>query len=96
MDTNFHPEIDDSNFLEGDDISLYHMMVGSLSWLIALGRYDVHYASSSLARHNMFSRQGHIHAMQRVFGYLQSNCDFSIIYNTDEPDFSMHKLEEYD
>eukprot|EP00957_Ditylum_brightwellii_P159034 12104096-Ditylum_brightwellii.AAC.1 len=41
-------------------------------------------------------RQGHLHAMRRVFGYLKQNCNFSIDYDIKEPDFSMHKVEEYD
>merc|ERR1712197_6318 len=37
-----------------------------------------------------------MHAMRRVFGCLQQNPRFSIKYDTKEPDFSMHKIEEYD
>eukprot|EP00957_Ditylum_brightwellii_P203880 15336641-Ditylum_brightwellii.AAC.1 len=44
----------------------------------------------------MMPRQGHLHAMRRVFGYLKQNYKFSIDYNIKEPDFSMHKIEEYD
>eukprot|EP00957_Ditylum_brightwellii_P122744 9360313-Ditylum_brightwellii.AAC.1 len=43
----------------------------------------------------MVPREGHMHAMHRVFGYLSQNCKFSIDYNTEEPDFSMHKIEVY-
>ena len=42
------------------------------------------------------SREGHLHAMRRVFGYIKANYKYSINYNTKEPDFSMHKIEEYD
>jgi len=96
MDTNYHPEIDDSDFLIGKDISAYRMMVGSLNWLITLGRYDIHYATGSLARHMMIPREGHLHAMRRIFGYLRAHPDFCIRYDTEEPDFSMHKVEVYD
>ena len=47
MDPNYHPEIDDSNFLVGEDVSKYRMMVGSLNWLVTLGRYDIHYTVST-------------------------------------------------
>ena len=42
LDPNYHAEIDDSDFLVGDDISKYRMMVGSLNWLVTLGRYNLH------------------------------------------------------
>eukprot|EP00543_Licmophora_paradoxa_P007043 CAMPEP_0202454780 /NCGR_PEP_ID=MMETSP1360-20130828/12436_1 /ASSEMBLY_ACC=CAM_ASM_000848 /TAXON_ID=515479 /ORGANISM="Licmophora paradoxa, Strain CCMP2313" /LENGTH=71 /DNA_ID=CAMNT_0049074187 /DNA_START=191 /DNA_END=406 /DNA_ORIENTATION=+ len=65
MDPNHHPEIDDSNFLMEDDVSKYRMMVGSLDWLITLGRYDIQYVKvkSSVARHMMIPREGHMHAI---------------------------------
>ena len=36
MDPNYHAKIDDSDFLTGDDISKYRMLVGSLNWLVTL------------------------------------------------------------
>eukprot|EP00957_Ditylum_brightwellii_P165089 12569194-Ditylum_brightwellii.AAC.1 len=71
-------------------------MVGSLNWLVTLGHYDFHYTVCTLARHMMIPRQGHLHAIRRVFGYLKQNYKFSIDYNIKEPYFSMHKIEEYD
>jgi hypothetical protein len=96
MEPNFHAETDESDFLTGEEISKYRMMVGSLNWLVTLGRYDVHYATTTLARHMMMPRQGHMHAMKRVFGYLLQNKYFSIAYNIKEPDFSKYKVEQYD
>jgi len=96
MECNYHAEIDDSDFLTGDDISLYRMMVESLNWLVTLGRYDIHYAVSTLARHMMIPREGHMHVMKKLFGYLVVNKRFSINFDTKEPDFSQHKIEEYD
>ena len=95
MDPNYHPEIDDSDFLVGDQVSLYRMMVGSLNWLVTLERHDIHYATGSLARHMMMPREGHLHAMRRLLEYLQVNKDFKIDYDKEESDFLMHKTEEY-
>jgi len=96
MDPNYHAETDASDFLTGEDISKYRMMVGSANWLVTLGRYDIHYTVNTLARHMMMPREGHMHAMKRLFGYLLQNYKFSIIYDTEEPNFTMHKIEEYD
>eukprot|EP00957_Ditylum_brightwellii_P126477 9641325-Ditylum_brightwellii.AAC.1 len=71
-------------------------MVGSLNWLVILERYDIHYTVCTLVQHMMMPRQGHLHTMRRVVGYLKQNYKFSIDYNIKEPNFSMHKIEEYD
>eukprot|EP00957_Ditylum_brightwellii_P004703 357701-Ditylum_brightwellii.AAC.1 len=95
-DLNFHAKIDDSDFLTGDDISKYRIVVGSLNWLVTLGHYDIHYTICTLVLHMMMPRQGHLHAMRRVFGYLKQNYNFSINNDIKEPNLSMHKIEEYD
>ena len=95
-DPDYHPEIDETPFLQGDDISKYRMMVGSLNWLITLGRYDVHHAASTLARYMMIPREGHMNAMRRVFSYLKYNYKFAIKFDTEEPDLSGYPIEEYD
>ena len=96
MNPDYHPEVDESEFLVGDDVSKYRMMVGSLNWLVTLGRYDIQYTAASLARHMMAPRQGHMDAMRRIFGYLKFNSKIKIVYDTSEPDFSCHKIETFD
>eukprot|EP00957_Ditylum_brightwellii_P056143 4256489-Ditylum_brightwellii.AAC.1 len=70
MDLTYHAEINDSDFLTCDDISKYRMIVGSLNWLVTLGCYDICYTVCTLVQHMMMPRQGYLHAMRRVFGYL--------------------------
>eukprot|EP00957_Ditylum_brightwellii_P046830 3554390-Ditylum_brightwellii.AAC.1 len=41
------------------------------------------------------SRQEHLNDMHQVFGYLLQNYKFSINYTIKEPNFSIHKIEEY-
>ena len=95
MDPGYHTEVDDSDFLVGESISKCQMMVESLNWLITLGHYDIHYTVTTLARHMMMPRQGHLHAMRRVFGYLLQNYKFSIDYDIAEPDLTKYKVEAY-
>eukprot|EP00957_Ditylum_brightwellii_P083797 6369301-Ditylum_brightwellii.AAC.1 len=86
MDLNFHAEIDGSDFLTGDDISKYHMMVGSLNWFVTHGCYGIHYTVCTLERHMMVPREGHMRAMHQVVGYLCQNYCFSIQYDITEPE----------
>ncbi len=73
LDTNYHAETDDSNFLVGEDIPRYRMMVRSLNWLVNLRQFYIHYTVITLARHMMIPSEGHLNAMHRVFGYLKAN-----------------------
>ena len=66
------------------------MVVGSLNWLITLGRYDVYHASVTLARYMMIPREEHMKAMQNVFGHLKSYPKFSIKFDTNMADHSVH------
>eukprot|EP00957_Ditylum_brightwellii_P099624 7588207-Ditylum_brightwellii.AAC.1 len=47
-------------------------------------------------RYMMMPKQGHMHAMGRVFGYLLQKPKFSINYDIQEPKFSKYKIEQYD
>ena len=48
LEGGYHPEIDTSDFLVGIDISKYRMLIGSANWAVTLGRYDVHFAVSTM------------------------------------------------
>jgi len=95
-DPKYHPEIDESEFLVGDEVSKYRMMVGSLNWLVTLGRYDIHYVTNSLARYLMCPREGHMMAMKRVFGYLKHYSKFGIKFDVSEPDLDAYSVVQYD
>ena len=42
LDTNYHAEMDDSNFLDSEDIPKYRIMVRIINWLVILGQFDIH------------------------------------------------------
>jgi hypothetical protein len=86
MDVKYHPELDDSELLDGDDVSKYQMLTGALNWIVTLGRYDVHYVASTMARYNMLPRQGHFSAMLGIFGYLKSYHKYMTIYDHHLPE----------
>jgi len=58
-------------FLSPKEASLYRGLIGSANWMITQGRFDIHYAVSSLSRFAMAPRDGHLQAIKRVFGYLK-------------------------
>ena len=95
MDPNYHSETNNFYFLGETDITKYRMVVGTVNWLVTLGRDGIHYALCTLARHMRIHREGYMHAMKHLFGYILQNCKSSIDYNISELNFSMHKIEAY-
>ena len=72
MAADYHPETDDSPLLSDDDAAKYRSIIGSLNWLVTLGRFDVHYATNTLSRYGMAPREGHLVAAQKVLCYLKT------------------------
>ena len=67
----YHPELDESDFLPPERITTYKSLLRSANWIITLGRFDIAFAVNALSRYSMAPRQGHLYALQRVFGYLK-------------------------
>ena len=82
MDPTYKPEIDETPLLVGDDIGRYRMLVGSLQWVVTLCRYDIAYATNTLARYTSIPREGHLKAAHRVVGYLKHFSKGRIMYDT--------------
>ena len=78
MADNAHPEMDESALLSDEYASKYRAMIGSLNWIVTLGRIDIAYAVNAMARFNMNPREGHYEMAKRIFGYLRRYPDYEI------------------
>ena len=93
----YHPELDASSCLGDDMAKKYRMLVGCLNWVVTLGRFDVHYAASTMARYSAMPREGHLKQMLRVFGYLKHHQKGKVIVDTAKPTFTNErKIETLD
>ena len=95
MENNFHPELDNSPFLSDDDAAIYRTSTGSLNWVITLGRFDVHYATSVMSRFNIQPREGYFKAVKRILTYLKTFPKARLIFDTSYPDHSQFVTEEH-
>jgi len=90
-----HPETDDSDPLEGEGITKYQMLVGCAQWAVTIGRYDIQYATNTMARFGGNPREGHLKRMMRIFGYLKHHPKHRIRFDTSNPDYSrLHFMEQ--
>jgi hypothetical protein len=63
-----HPEIDDSEVLNQDDIRQYQKIIDCFQWAVSLGRFDIQTATMTMARILVAPRQGHLDRLKRMYG----------------------------
>ena len=83
-----HPELDDSELLDEQGTQLYQSLIGSLQWVISLGRWDIGCAVMTMSSFRVAPRRGHLERLKRICGYLLKMKHFGICFRTYEPDFS--------
>ncbi|MGL5917965.1 MAG: reverse transcriptase domain-containing protein, partial [Cetobacterium sp.] len=91
-----HPELDTSIELEIDDIKKYQTMIGSLQWVVQIGRFDITTAVMTLSSFRANPRQGHLDRAKRIYGYLTKMRNATIRIRTEEPDYSDLPQKIYD
>jgi Reverse transcriptase (RNA-dependent DNA polymerase) len=91
-----HPELDTSELLDSQGISIYQSLIGSLQWAVSIGRFDIHTAVMTLSGFRVAPRRGHLDRAKRVCGYLAKMKHAAIRIRTDEPDYSDIPKFEYD
>jgi hypothetical protein len=91
-----HPEMDDSDLLPPDEISKYQMLCGCAQWAVTTCRFDIQYATNTLARFAIAPREGHFKRMLRVFGYLKHHPKGRIMIDTSHPNYEEIKFAGYE
>ena len=87
LESNDHPELDESEYLDATEANKFQSLVGSMQWVISLGRFDIATATMTLSRYRAMPRKGHLTRAQRVYGYLKRTKHFRIRYRTGLPDW---------
>ena len=83
-----HPELDTSEFLDDEDTQKYQSLIGSMQWVITLGRWDVQTAVMTLSSFRAKPRKGHLLRAKRVCAYINRFKYYKLRFRTDEPDLS--------
>ena len=91
-----HPELDGSELLDQEGISQYQSLIGTLQWVITIGRFDVQTAVMTLSSFRAAPRRGHLKRAKRIFGYLAKMRNAAIRVRTLIPDFSELPDQKFD
>ena len=86
--TDFHPEVDTSEFLDADSTNLYQSYIGILRWAVELGRVDISHFAGTMAKFSAMPRQGHLTAVVRCMGYLKKHIQSRIVIDARKRDWT--------
>ena len=90
-----HPELDQSDVCNEEEIKQYQTLISQLQWLISLGRFDIAVHTMSLSRFRAQPQTGHLDRVKRIFGYLAYLPEGAIRFRTGEPDFTDIQNQEF-
>ena len=96
LEKNDHPELDTSELLGPEDTNKYQSLIGSLQWLISIGRFDIQTGVMTLSAFRAAPRKGHLERAKRIFGYIAKFKHAKIRVRTNEPDYSDIPDPDYD
>jgi hypothetical protein len=95
MSERCHLEIDDTPMYTEKDDALNRSIIGCSIWRVALGRFDIAYATSGMNRFNMLPREGHLNSAKRILAYLKTFPKDRIINDTKSTNCSIYPIEDY-
>jgi hypothetical protein len=81
----YDPELDVSPELCGEDVSYYQSQIGTLRWMVEIGRIDIITEVSKLASQLALPREGHLNTIFYVYGYLKDHRDYVIALDPTYP-----------
>src|SRR5688572_23264292 len=85
MKANYHPECDQTKFLDVEGIVHYQNIIGIFQWLIVAGRFNINYAINLLSQYTAAPREEHLMMAKKVFGYLKKYPKKGYIINPAPP-----------
>lgn len=85
MPQNYHPELDESRELDGDDVTMYQELIGMLRWAVEIGRVDVLTELSMLSSYQASPREGHLEHIINIFSYIKKNIKLTLYFDPAPP-----------
>ena len=83
---NYRPEIDVSPELNANDANFFQSLIGTLRWMVEMGRIDICCEVSILSSCLAMPREGHLQQVLHIFAYLKRHHNSCIIMDPTYPD----------
>jgi Reverse transcriptase (RNA-dependent DNA polymerase) len=96
LKSGYRPELDASDELNGEQITLYQELIGELRWAVELGRIDILLEVSFMSSHLANPRQGHLEQVLHIFGYLKKVPKKTIAMDPRQPTIDEKRFIQHD
>ena len=70
LEKNDHPELDNTELCNEEQVTKYMSMNGQLQWAVTLGTCDILAHVMSMSRFRFAAKIGHLERLERLYGYL--------------------------
>ena len=94
--TDYRPELDETEVLNDEMTNYYQSLIGSLHWMLELGRVDLITEISLLAGQMAMPREGHMLAALHVFAYLKKKQNSRMVFDPTYPEIDQSLFEHHD
>ncbi|MGH7955039.1 MAG: hypothetical protein ACREOZ_03675, partial [Gloeomargaritales cyanobacterium] len=88
LPTSYHPELDTSPELNDDDARLYMSYIGILQWAVELGRIDITFYVSTMARYLACPRRGHLDKVLQIFAFVKKHLRSKLVLDPEVKDWN--------
>jgi len=85
MADEYHAKMNVTELCTSLEASKHRPLIGCDNWIVALGRFNIAYATSTLSRYSTLPRKGHYKAAQRIFGYLKKFPHGKLLIDANQP-----------
>ena len=92
----YRPELDGSPELGVTDAALYQSLIGTLRWIVEMGRIDIICEVSMLSSYVSMPREGHLQQLFHIFGYLKTYHNARIMMDPTHPVVMDDDFPNYD
>ena len=96
MTNGYCPEIDISPYLGTEDAANYHSLIGSLRWIVELGRVDINVEASMFSSHLDMPREGNLEELLRFFAYIKKYMNSEMVFDSSIPNIDMNYFQRQD
>ena len=92
----YRPELDITPELTPTDASLFQSLIGTLRWIVELGRVDICCEVSMLSSHLALPREGHLEQLLHIFAYLKKYHNTEMVLDPSDPVIDERSFERKD
>lgn len=100
MPINYHPELNVTPHLQGEEIQFFQSQISILRWMIELGRLDICINVALLSSYLTTRRQGHMEPIYCTYGYLKAHMKSTMVFddsyiNWNDSEFPFYDWREF-